>query len=189
MPETHGLANPAKPGELTSLVQAQEALGARSIGTRNPYVVPYQQLGAVAGIPAIQRPIRIVLDENVVLASLPPSRRWRYMARHQPFDFIVSVAALVVGVYLIVVAVSNLVPSLAWAFDWSASAQAGGSVMPTTTRDLFDWYLGGLMGLALVVSFLFIGFANADEKVSFGKETCRTILSFIVGVFAGTKVR
>lgn len=131
-------------------------------------------------------------NENQVLASLPPIDRWKYLARHNKAELIVSIISLFGGIYMLVAAGIHLEPVLGKWFSFAAFAQSNApATNGYSSRELFEWYVGLLMGVSLLLSWCLTMFATAEGKVSFGKDTTRTIIGFVVGFLsgAGGKVR
>ena len=76
-----------------------------------------------------------------------------------------------------------LIFSSARAQNVVATAIAGSS------RDLFDWYVGGLMGIGLLCSLGMTMWAQTESKITFGADTTKMILGFVVGFLSGGKTR
>lgn len=122
-------------------------------------------------------PISPKPSENFILAQLRPLERWRYVAKHNHGEFIIWFLALLGGAYMLISGAVHLGLSI---FP-SARAQNVIEAIGGSSRDPFDWYVGILMGICLLCSLGIIMWARNESKISFGKETTRTITGFVAG--------
>jgi hypothetical protein len=150
---------------------------------RGRYVDHYVEATLASGY--VQPPRSQKLSEDSVLAQLGPLERWLYLARYSQGEFIIYLIALFGGVYLLVMAGIHLGVNI---FS-SASAQNMPGVFTGSSRDAFDWYVAALMGIALLCSLGMIMLAQKESKISFGKDTTKMILGFVVGFLSGGKTR
>jgi hypothetical protein len=127
----------------------------------------------------------ILMNENAVLARLMPLDRWKYLAKHNRGELIIWLIALFVGAYMVISAAIHLGISI---FS-SAVAQTLTGALTSSSHDAFDWYVGFLMGICLLVSLGMAAFSQTESKISFGKDSSRTIIGFVVGFLSGTKAR
>lgn len=125
------------------------------------------------------------------LSTLSPKGRLKYLARHQPFEFVATVVSLPGAIYLIMRALFQLFPAISAFFSWQAMAQteAAHSFIAGSGRDAFDWYVGGLMGLCLLAAVAATLFAQNEAKISFGKDMTKMIVGFTIGFLSGGKVK
>ncbi|MCA1399366.1 hypothetical protein [Bradyrhizobium sp. BRP56] len=125
-----------------------------------------------------------VEDEDDVLATLPPLDRWKYLAKNNKPELIVSMLALFGGIYMLIAGSIHL--GIDQWFATAAQAQERSSQTTSlTSRELFEWYVGVLMGISLLCSWGLTMFATNGTKVTFGKDTTRTIIGFVVGFLSG----
>jgi hypothetical protein len=127
--------------------------------------------------------------ENIVLSRMAPLERWKYLARKDVPEFIVSIIGVVGGIYMIVRAIGNLWPHIYSLFGLDAFAQSmpTSSVVPGSTRDSFDWYVALLMGITLIGSQALVVFASTESKVSHGKDMVKLIIGFTIGFLSGKR--
>jgi hypothetical protein len=130
-----------------------------------------------------------LVAENKLLATLSPLDRWKYLARHNKPELIVSVLAVFGGIYMVGTALVHFEFLFERWFSIAASAQASSSVKPEnihSANEMFQWYVGGLMGVSLLCSWGMTMMATAESKIAFGKDTIKMILGFVVGFLSGT---
>jgi len=124
-------------------------------------------------------------SENAILARLSPLDRWKYLARNNKAEFVIWIMALLGGIYVVMSAAIHLgIDVLSRAHAQSASSS---SIM--SSHDAFDWYVGGLMGVVLLCSLGIVMVAQTESKISFGKDTTKMIIGFVVGFLSGVKPR
>jgi hypothetical protein len=127
--------------------------------------------------------------ENRALAALPPLGRWKYLARNNKPELIVSILAMFGGIYMVVAALSHFGSVFEQWFTLAASAQVSSTTKSDggySSGELFQWYVGGLMGISLLCSWAMTMMATTDTKIAFGKDTIKMILGFVVGFLSGT---
>jgi hypothetical protein len=120
-------------------------------------------------------------SEDLVLAKLGPLERWRYLAKHNRSEFIFWLLALLVGAIMFIVAGVHLGLSI---FS-SALAQNVPGAIEGSSHDLFDWAIAGLMSACLLWCLGIVTWAQAPSKISFGKDTSKTIIGFVIGFLSG----
>jgi hypothetical protein len=125
-------------------------------------------------------------DENGVLASLAPRERMRFLARRNPGELALLILSLIAGIYIVVRSLKEL--GVMKLIITSAHAEQNSFNGIISSHDLFDWYVALLMGVALLFSLSLIGFSQSATKISFGKDTSKIILGFIIGFLSGTKI-
>lgn len=126
-----------------------------------------------------------------LLSQMSAKQRLRFLAKNQPFEFVSTVISLPGAIYLMARALFHLFPGLAAFFTWEAMAQTNGSAgfIANSGRDAFDWYVGGLMGACLLAAVCATLFAQNEDKISFGKDTTKTIIGFVIGFLSGGKAK
>lgn len=125
------------------------------------------------------------LSEDSILAQLRPLERWRYVAKYNRGEFIIWLLALLGVMYMLI----NGAVHLGLSIFPSARAQNGITTVAGSSHDAFDWYGGALMGICLLCSLGIIMCAQKESKISFGKETTRTIIGFVAGFLTCGKQR
>lgn len=150
------------------------------------YVVSRSVTTEVAGVVMVPKK-EMHVTEDSVFAALPPGKRLAYLANHNKGDFIMSLLALFGGTYMLYASFQNLQPIFEKWFSFSAFAQAGGAGQGpfVSSRDSFDWYVGLLMGISLLCSWGITMFATKESKITYAKDTNRTIIGFVVGFLSG----
>ncbi len=155
-------------------------------------------LGEMANITsASNRKVDVIVSEIVkapppeskLFASLGPLARIRYLAKNNRSELVFSTLSFVGGIYMIWTSIYHLSPALLNLLSWAAQAQGISASVLASTRDSFDWYIGGLMGIALLTSLGITMCAQKESKISFGKDTSKMILGFVVGFLSGTRPR
>jgi hypothetical protein len=127
-------------------------------------------------------------DEDGVLASLAPRERMRFLARRNPGELALLILSFIAGIYIVIRSLIGLGINLVNLVIASAHAEQNSFYGITSFHDPFDWYVGLLMGIALLFSLSLIGFSKTASKISFGKDISKIILGFIVGFLSGTKI-
>ena len=135
--------------------------------------------------PLAERP-NATEDEDGILASLAPGKRMGFLARKNPGELALLFLSFIAGIYIVIRALIELgVVNLIIA---SAHAEQSSFYGITSSHDPFDWFVGLLLGIALLFSLSLIGFSTTASKITFGKDTSKIILGFIVGFLSGTKI-
>jgi hypothetical protein len=124
-------------------------------------------------------------SEDFVLSQLRPLERWRYVAKYNRGEFIIWILALLGGMYMLI----NGAVHLGLSIFPSARAQNDTPAIAGSLHDAFDWYGGALLGICLLCSLGIIVLAQKESKISFGKETTRTIIGFVAGFLTCGKQR
>lgn len=130
------------------------------------------------------------MNEDRILASLSPIARLRYLARNNKAELVVSILALFGGVYIFIAALSHFGSVFDKWFSLSASAQAGSPTAKETavysSTEMLQWYVALLMGVSLLCAWGMTMFATTESKITFGKDTVKMIIGFVVGFLSGT---
>lgn len=127
-------------------------------------------------------------SENEILSRLSPGRRLRYLAKNNQSEFLILLVGFVGGSYMILASLLNIFPSLGnlWSSVAIAAPASGvGGTMMGSARDSFDWYIGLLMGVTLISTLGMTMFATTESKITFGKDTSKMIIGFVVGFLSG----
>jgi len=128
---------------------------------------------------------RIPQSEDEILSKLPPLDRFRYLAKHNLSGFVILILALFGGIYMVASALAHFDINI---FS-SAFAQSSANAIAGQPRDMFEWYVAGMMGICLLVSLGMVVFSQTETKIAFGKDTTKMILGFVVGFLSGGKTR
>lgn len=170
------------------LAAAASVLGSARQPTANTYAGRFLMTYSGQVGEAVNAPLLSVAKSETILSSLSPLKRMAYFAKNDPVTFGSSIVGVPASMYLIARAIweSGLYAKL---LSFAAVAQTqNAQVIAGSSRDTFDWYVGGLMGLVLLGSVCATLFASNESKISFGKDTTKTIVGFIIGFLSGGKV-
>ena len=148
--------------------------------------------------PSSQLSIELLLTQRKIhektgeipFSKLQPRARFIDLARKDTFSFTASICGFFLGIYLVFRSFEEVVglPSLsAWADD-AKNATSRVQFVNGSSRDAFDWYIGGLMGAILLISVIATYIAQNEKKIEFGKDTTKTIVGFAIGFLSGGKI-
>lgn len=132
---------------------------------------------------SVARPPSKRIGESSI-ARLSPKERLSYFAKHERGELVIVVLSLISGIYMLVVSVFQLYMSVfasAYAQDYVANK--------FSSHDAFEWYIGILMGVVLLCSVGMTMWAQKESKITFGKDTTKMILGFVIGFLSGGRPR
>lgn len=150
--------------------------------------------GAVIGPPvvasSIYRHVNIAMesDENKLLITLPPTARWKFLARKHPIEFWSSVAALFVACFVITHAFWSPARSLTASIISSALAESrpdtpsGGVILNFITVQSF---VAVLFAVILIWLFGMVTWATSEIKLSFARDNIKQLIGFFGGWVTG----
>jgi hypothetical protein len=125
--------------------------------------------------------------QRAAFRELSPFKRLIRLAKSEPVEFAAALVGLPGAIYVVAKALTLVFPFVLPALSMSAWAQGSAGGAPAaasafqTSRDAFDWYVAGLMGLVLLISIGATFWSKMESKIQFGKDMTKMIVGFIIG--------
>jgi hypothetical protein len=120
--------------------------------------------------------------EDEMLSLLSASERWAYIARKHPLQMLLSIAATVVAIYVLVHSFSSILPirliSVAFA---QGKSVAGGEFGIWNLQTLVT----GLLAIGLLWSYGILSWSKSASKITAAKDGIKFLHGFFVGLVTG----
>ena len=119
-------------------------------------------------------------------------RRLKLLLKVDPISAGSLVAGIIGCAYLIArifMFTWPIIYSLLLSVAYAQNSAAQGSTAVPVGRDSFDWLIASLMGLVLLVAVAAALFCKEQKKVTFGMDTTKTIVGFLIGFLSGGRGR
>jgi hypothetical protein len=125
-----------------------------------------------------------------VLVTLGPIERWKYMAIHSIFSFILCVVAVIVAIYAVLSSGEAIKKYLSLSFFTTAYSQNSSPSPPIIQGDVpIQYIVISLLGLVIIWSLLTITYSKTARSITLAHDLIKTIIGFFIGLFSGTRVR
>lgn len=114
-------------------------------------------------------------------SEMTPSERVAHLWKSNPGELAFLAIGFAGSVYIMLRAFAVFVPGFSFISD--ALAQENGTVLPSfvTSRDAFDWMVGGVMSVAFIISLVLTFFASSDKKIDLGSGMSKLLAGFLAG--------
>ena len=123
---------------------------------------------------------------EILFSQLTPQRRVVWLYKNDFAKLLFLLGCSIVGLHIVAMSVAIVGPYFLRLVSWAALADESGTISRVIpTPELFQWYIGGLLGVLLLGALGVWMISATKSKSDQGYELAKTVAGFAIGFIAG----